>query len=144
MHEAALGEVDGGRFRLLVPEDYPGGAALVPAPETAPDAADLVAVRRLDGYPALLDADIVKIDVEGSEEAVWKGMTGILDRRRPLTILLEFVRARYVDAGAFLESLAGHGFALHHVDASAGLQPVTRDEVLAWPAHADVMLVLIR
>ena len=48
VHVAALGEQDDARFTLHVPENYPGGAAMRPAPDPLPDEGQLLTVRRLD------------------------------------------------------------------------------------------------
>ena len=144
IHVAALGEADDARFTLHVPEHYPGGAALRPAPDPLPDESALLTMRRLDSFPELLDADVIKIDAEGAEEAIWKGMTAILARGRPMTILLEFVRGRYADPRAFIDDLIAQGFSLNYVDIGVSMRPISPDAVLRWPEQDDIMLVLIR
>ena len=140
-HPEALGDRDG-VARLIVPDSYPGGAAIVPA--GVDETEGLVPVRRLDSYAELLDADIIKIDAEGGEGAIWQGMTGLLARGRPLTILLEFVAARYDDPAAFLAEFAAHGFAFHRISETEPFAPVTPQAILARPRDQDLMLVLIR
>jgi FkbM family methyltransferase len=141
IHPEALGDRDG-TARLIVPENYPGGAALVPAGEGATEG--LVPVRRLDSYAELLDADIIKIDAEGGERSIWAGMAGLLARGRPLTVLLEFVAARYDDPAGFLAEILAHGFALHRISETEPFAPVTPDAILSGPPDRDLMLVLIR
>ncbi len=142
IHADPLGEHDGMRVRLHVPEFYPGGTTVVPTP---PDVQEgTLALRRLDSYPEAADADVIKIDAEGAEQAIWRGMTGILAQGRPMMILLEFVGARYDDPGGFIDEIVAQGFALNYVSASASLRPITRAEILAAPADEDIMLVLFR
>lgn len=141
IHRHALGAAEGNAFRLQVPEGYPGGAFLV---EAQPHEDGAVSVRRLDAFPELLDADIIKIDAEGSEYAIWQGMAGLLARGRPLVILLEFVRDRYPDPSGFLREIQAAGFAINHVGPDSPLGPIRPEEVLTWRADQDGMLVLIR
>lgn len=142
LHPEPLGERDGDRVLLHVPDSYPGGTTMYPA--TAEDEEGVLETRRLDSYPELLDADIVKIDAEGAEQAIWRGMTAIFAQRRPMMILLEFVRDRYEDPGRFIDEIVAEGFALNHVSAATPLRPITRAEILKWPAADDIMLVMVR
>ncbi len=54
----------------------------------------------MDADPDLLDADLIKIDVEGAEQAVWAGMEGVLTQGRSMTIGVEFAACRYPDPAA--------------------------------------------
>lgn len=144
LHAEALGERDGGRFLLHVPENYPGGASLSPAPEDAAEGAGAIEVRRLDSYPELLDADLIKIDAEGSERSIWRGMAGILARRRPLVIFLEFVKNRYEDPGDFIDEITAEGFTIRELNMKSGIVPITREAILGRPREDDIMLMLTR
>lgn len=142
LYPQALGARDGDRFRLLVPENYPGGASLVP--EDREDGGRVVESRRLDSYPELLDADLIKIDAEGGEQDIWEGMSGLIAGGRPLVILLEFVLDRFRDPALFLDQATAAGFVLHEVDEGHPCHRVTRDQVLAWAPNRETTLVLIR
>lgn len=52
--------------------------------------------------------DFLKIDVEGAEELVWRGMQGLIARSPNIRMLLEFNPARCTDAAATLASIAAH------------------------------------
>jgi FkbM family methyltransferase len=143
LHPEPLGDEEGRRVMLHVPENYPGGATIVPAPDNLQEDT-LLSMRRLDSYEALLDADIIKIDAEGAEQAIWRGMSGLLARNRPMTIFIEFMLTRYEDPGAFIDEMLEYGFALHFVSAGIPLRPISRKEILAFPDDEDLMLVLIR
>ncbi len=142
LHRDALGANDGDRFRLHVPENYPGGASLVP--EDREDGGALVETRRLDSFEALLDADLIKIDAEGAEQDIWEGMAALIARDRPLVILLEFVLDRFRDPKRFLDQVVAAGFVLMEVDEARPCHRVTREDILAWPATRETTLVLIR
>ena len=71
-------------------------------------------------------------------------MSGILDRRQPLTVFLEYTRNRYADPRHFLDSILLGGFALAAIDTVRGVEPVSVDQVLDGPGDEDWMLVLSR
>lgn len=140
LHELALGDHDG-EVTLLVPENEPKNGFIAP-----PDVAGGVTVplRRLDGVSGIDAVDFIKIDVEGAEEGLWRGMDGLLRGDRPLTIFLEFTPGRYADAGAFLDEILRYGFQLAIIDLARGIIPTDRAIVLAANAIEDQMLVLSR
>lgn len=142
LHSDPLGEVDGARVRLIVPENYPGGATIDPSPPE--DGDDAMTLRRMDSYPELAVADVIKIDAEGAEQSIWRGMTGIFALGRPMLILLEFVRSRYADPASFIDEILAERFTMRQVSASVDLRPISREQILAWPEHEDIMLVLAR
>ena len=131
-----------GRAGLLVPMNEPKNAHIVGA-GVHPNAIR-IDTRRLDSYPEALEADFIKIDAEGAEQAIWEGMSGLLARERPLKILLEFTPGRYRDAGAFLEDILSHGFSLRIVDINDGVVPISVEGVLAGAPLEDQMLLLTR
>ncbi len=139
LHEVALGD-SSGEVQFSARLDHPGGAHVVVGGEGAFS----VPVRRLDAIPGALDADFIKMDVEGYEHHVWRGMTQILARKRPLTIFMEFNISRFENPRGFLEEIAGHGFSSRIVDFQQGVIPVSRDELFDQSHTADHMLVFER
>lgn len=137
IEEVALGD-DEREVGLTVPAGEPKNAHVVPAGEGDVQ----VRCHRLDSHGVL--PDFIKIDVEGAERAVWRGMTGILTARKPLTVVMEFVLDRYAEPGLFLDEILRHGFELSRLHHDFGLQQVSREEVLAAPANVDQLLVLMR
>lgn len=103
-----------------------------------------VPTQRFDDIDGLSNADFIKIDVEGAEQALWAGMAKRLADPRPLTIIMEFTAARYNDAAAFVDSIVDCGFALEFIDSEHGLLPTNKADILAKPAHIDQLLVLRR
>lgn len=147
VHEQALADIEADVL-LVVPADEPKNAHLLPAdhPVSADKATEsrLLRTRRLDSYSELLDADIIKIDADTSEQAIWHGMTGILQSNRPLTIVLEYARVRYADPGAFIDQILSDGFRLAEITLEGGVQPTNREAILAASPTDDVMLLLTR
>jgi FkbM family methyltransferase len=88
--------------------------------------------------------DFIKIDVEGAEEMVWKGMERIIARNKPLTIFLEFTPDRYRDPAAFLQRILASGFALGQVHPHRGARSASIKEVLDGPVNQDRILTLVR
>lgn len=142
VHEVALGEAQG-IATLMVPENEPKNAHIIPGSAYL-KGTFAVPVERADAIPGTLDADFIKIDAEGAEQGIWRGLAGVLARDRPLTILLEFAAARYADAGAFLDEILVHGFTLGVVDLARGMERRTRQEVLDASPVDDQMLLLVR
>jgi len=137
-----LGSEDGQELFLVIPHGEPKNAHLTPH---AIAGALPVTLRRFDSHPALLEADVIKIDVEGAEREIWRGMAGLLERRdKPLTIFLEFASIRYDNPAAFLDEIEAHGFSLGDVHLNLGVQTRTREQILAAPPRVDQMLVLRR
>lgn len=143
VHADALSDAEG-VFRLVVPEYQPGGGFLVAGGDGTETEGVPVRARRLDSYDELGLPDVIKIDAESSEQAIWRGMAGVLAGGRPLTVFLEFAGVRYADPGAFLDELLAHGFSLSQLTVEEGIREIGREAVLALPAREDVMLVLRR
>lgn len=103
-----------------------------------------IAAERLDAIPDLLTADVIKIDVEGAEEKVWRGMRGLLDSDRSVTIILEFTLKRYKDPIAFIAELGRYGFSLCVIDPAPGIVPTDPERILSRSRDDDQLLVLSR
>jgi FkbM family methyltransferase len=137
IREVAAGAADGGTAKLLVPRRMTGGAAIVEvASLSLPDIVQHdVPLRSLD---SLLESearlDFLKIDVEGSEERIVAGMERLLARGRP-PMVLEFNPARYPDARAFLNHLAGLYGSLREVGFAGDAVPVDFERVLSEPTE---------
>ena len=69
--------------------------------------------------------DVVKIDVEGAEDRVIRGMTGLLARSAPV-VILEFLSDQRDNANhrAAEELLRAAGYLPHRIDATGGTAPL--------------------
>lgn len=142
VHPVPLSDRDGAVVELVVPDGEPKNGYIVPRPDGAQDA--MLKTRRLDTVKGLDRVDFIKVDAEGAEEGIWRGMEGVLRQGGPLTVILEYTRDRYSDPEGFLRDMLSHGFSLSVIDPWAGIRPVAVAEVLSGPANADWMLVLRR
>jgi FkbM family methyltransferase len=141
VHEVALIDHEGEAV-LRVPHLEPKNATLTNPHESAENVP--VQVRRLDSYPELHSLDFIKIDVEGAEEATWRGMHDLLKSGRPLTILLEFQAIRYQDPGGFIDLMLSDGFSLSLVAQDNRVVALDKQSLLALAANEDQLLLLQR
>ncbi len=79
--------------------------------------------------------DIVKIDVEGAEPLLLRGMTGVLERNPEIRLLMEFAPQHLTRAGCdpamFLKDLEKDGWLIERVDDLTGdLSPAIPIELL--------------
>lgn len=143
--EAALGERDDERLRLYVPHTEPKNA-LVVSPGYHADPRDGTVVEvpssNLDRLCAGLDrVDFIKIDAEGSEERIFAGMAGVLERHRPM-IVMELNVARYQDAPGFLARLTATYGSLYSIGFDGFAKQVTAEDLLASRVGEDWLVVL--
>lgn len=145
MHECALADTDGREALLVCPDGEPKNAYLARegASRDAPNV-HVLATRRLDSFPEAAQADVIKIDADTAEEAIWRGMSGLLRNNRPMTIFLEFAAVRYSDPAGFLRDIQAANFSIGRVELSRGMQAVEVADILSAAAHIDQMLVLRR
>jgi FkbM family methyltransferase len=167
LHEIALGAHEG-HATLDVDEQYPGGGRSVARSEehvvgnkpvmssdayygkSQPTAwqhtqvSPLVRMTRFDAIVGALDVEFIKMDVEGCEQFVWSGMTKLLERKRPLTIFMEFTIDRFDDPSGFLDEIESHGFGVEIIDSLDGSKPVTRETLFAQSHAIDHMLAFRR
>ena len=142
LHAVALG-AEAGTAAIETSLENPGGGRTI-AGEGGQGCAR-VPLARFDAIPHARDVEFIKMDVEGFEPEVWKGMTARLDRTDlPLTIFMEFTVGRLPDPAGFLDAILARGFALAIVSHSQGVVPIGREELLNGPQQVDHMLVFTR
>ncbi len=142
LHANPLGARSGEPVTLKIPSNQPMNAHLAPAAPDDPGAP--LQTITLDDALAGGRIDLVKIDAEGAEYAIWRGMQAIVARGEPMTILLEFTPERIADPAGFLAELAAAGFDLARIDPRHGVVPASPQAVLEAPAKVDQMLALTR
>ncbi len=79
--------------------------------------------------------DVVKIDAEGAEPLILKGMTRIVDENTDISIFLEFAPSLLLRAGIrpedFLDMIQSLGFGWHAIEETSGeFLPVSRKELI--------------
>ena len=132
VYQEPLGDEEGRAVDIIIPENLEGGAHVANVPLDGRRAV-AARTRRLDMIPGALDATLVKIDTEGMEHAIWRGMAGMIAGPNLRHIIVEFTRDGYSDPGAFLDEVTAAGFRLMHIHDRDGVVPTTREKILAGP-----------
>ena len=126
----AASERSGDTVNLVVPHGNTGHASL----HINANAADQVMAVQTTTIDELTadwpHVDLIKIDTEGAEAAVWGGMKQTVRRNPEIKIVLEFGSARYPQAQAFLEEILAEGFILRYVDYDAQIKPLSLERCL--------------
>ena len=140
----AASDSDGRTLQLVIPTHRSLNAHLAdvagPTDETvAVESVTIDSVTR--DWPRV---DLIKIDVEGAEESVWRGMEQTIAGNRDLIVVLELNVARYEDPRGFLRTIESAGFALRYIDVDAEIKDVTVDRLLGEHVGDDWMLYLAR
>ena len=121
----AASDTNGEPVTLAVPRGQIGGASIARQVGMGDDAIATETVT-LDRLTADWEhVDFIKIDTEGAEESVWRGMRQTLRRNPNIIIVLEFGATRYPDGRAFLQEILNEGFILRYIDGSVEHSPLT-------------------
>ena len=89
--------------------------------------------------------DLVKIDAEGAEPSIWKGMRHTLARNRDLIILMEFTPSRYSDPKSFLGEIESAGFCVRQLAEDGTVIPLPLKDIARQLAAGEwTMLFLTR
>ena len=130
--------------RLVVPRRR-GACATICREATADDDVVDVATASVDELTAEWPhVDLVKVDAEGAEDAIWRGMRGTIERNPGLALFLEFVPSRYRDPCAFVQEILEAGFSLREVGHDSELVPVSEDDLVHDGEDEGRMLFLRR
>lgn len=140
----AAAEADSKKVCLVVPRNRAMDANLYSDATPSDDVIEVETItldRATEGWPRV---DLVKIDAEGSEQAIWRGMRGIIERNRKVTIIMEARCSRYADARAFVSQIQEAGFPLRYIDYDGSIKDVTERQFLNERVEEDWMLFLRR
>jgi FkbM family methyltransferase len=145
MRGVAAADRDDGEARLTVDPADPGLATICAGSgrEGQVIAARTATVDRLvAAWPCV---DLVKIDAEGAEPAIWRGMQRTLARNARIAVVLEFSPSLYDDAAGFLREMRAGGFHPRQVAPDGTIAPLA-PEALAEAAASggSTMLFLSR
>jgi len=134
VHGAAVGDAASDSLPLLVPVHDPKNARMIPLSHANPEGVDsrhelhqVPMVTLDDAVPGAVD--FVKIDIEGGEDATWRGMQRLIARSPGIGILMEFNPGRAADPRGFLDEMARR-FPLLEVTFNGIAAPVTVETIL--------------
>ena len=88
--------------------------------------------------------DLIKIDAEGAEESIWRGMRQILARHQGITIIMEMHCLRYANPQAFVRDIRESGFPLRYIDYDATIKNLTEEQIFTDRIAEGWMLFLRR
>ncbi len=151
LHECAGGAVNG-EARLHLAPVIGENSLVPPATASGPDdtsnsASVRVAVRPLDDLVPPGPVRIVKIDAEGYEPEVWKGMRRIISDNPELAVIVEFGPSHLTRAGVsmteWFEALQMPGFTPWEIDEASNTIRGMRPEA-DRPAIFSINLLLLR
>lgn len=131
----AISDRAGGTVQLSILPECPGIASIV---HSLSPVAEVITTETTTVDQLTADwqqVDFIKIDVEGAEESVWRGMQQTIERNSHIVIVLEFCAERYADPEGFLKELQSAGFPLMSVEPGVELKKLTIEQCLAEPHH---------
>jgi len=132
------------RVRLVVPNRR-AACATICREATATDQVVDVAASSVDQLTAEWpQVDLVKVDAEGAEDLIWRGMHRTIERNPGLLVLLEFVPSRYRDPCSFVREIQKAGFSLREVGYDSEIVPVSEGELIQGDEDEGRMLFLRR
>lgn len=88
--------------------------------------------------------DFIKIDAEGGEENIWRGMHETLIKNKNITVMMEFNCSRYLEPSKFLQNIQSFGFPLRYIDYDSQIKKITVEQCLTERPQEDWMLFLQR
>lgn len=116
--------------RLVIPRRRGACATICRAASAADDVVDVAATSIDDLTASWPRVDLVKIDAEGAEPAIWRGMRRTIEQNPGLTVIVEFVPSRYEDARGFLDAIRCAGFPLRYVAHDSSIESLPEAEAL--------------
>jgi len=130
VREEAAYSTTGEQVRFFIPDERPMNARVV---DEAPDGGTTIevpTVRLDDVLPEKVD--FIKIDAEGGEREIWRGMSRTIENNPQLQIFLEFNpnRTSNYDPHEFLKTIEDDGFSLALVSYDASYRPVDADRLV--------------
>lgn len=150
VREEAVGNVAGGQLTLAIPRANPQNALIMQSEAQKQgfknvhgDYAQFVQVKSitLDSLN-LTNVGMVKIDAEGAEYDIWRGMQTTIDNNPGIQICLEFNASRDYPWEEFFLELQGKFKKVLHIDFDGHIKPLTLDMVKNERRNEDWMIYL--
>ena len=150
VRDEAVGHVSGGQLTLAIPRANPQNALIMQSEAQKQgfknvhgDHAQFVQVKSitLDSLN-LSNVGMVKIDAEGAEYNIWRGMQSTIDNNPGLQICLEFNASRDYAWEAFFTEMQTKFKQVSHIDFDGHIKPLTLDMVKNERRNEDWMIYL--
>jgi FkbM family methyltransferase len=127
----AVSSQSGEIVKLMIPPGHTGHASIKQTANATDEVMEVETVTIDQLTAEWSQVDLIKIDVEGAEEAVWRGMQETVRRNKDIIIVLEFGANRYPNPKAFLEEIVAEGFILRYIDYDTYPKELTIEECLS-------------
>lgn len=150
VREEAVGHLTAAQMTLAIPRANPQNALIIQTEAQKQgfknvhgDHAQFVQVKSisLDSLN-LINVGMVKIDVEGAEYNIWRGMQSTIDNNPGIKICLEFNASRDYPWEAFFLELQGKFKQASHIDFDGLIKPLTLDMIKKERHNGDWMIYL--
>jgi FkbM family methyltransferase len=131
VHQHAAYSSTGEKVRFFIPDERPMNARVV---EEAPYEGTLIEVPTVRLDDVLPDkVDFIKIDAEGGEREIWRGMARTIEKNPQLQVFMEFnpKRTANYDPHEFLGAISADGFELGVVSYDGSSRVVDADKLIA-------------
>lgn len=126
--ECAVGDREGTANLLVHTEDNLGGSCIVPDGIEHPGRQVQVPIRTLDQLlQDLAPIQVLKMDCEGSEPAIWRGMQGVLQRNPDMHIFAEVTVNS--EAREWLQQVRSQGYTLRYCEGDGTMPPLDIDRL---------------
>jgi FkbM family methyltransferase len=130
--------------QLVVPSRRAACATICRDAETGEEGVDVQAASVDELTAAWPRVDFVKVDAEGAEDQIWRGMRCTIERNPGLVVLLEFVPSRYRDPIGFAQDIRNAGFVLREIGHDSEPAVLTESDLLRDDPDEGRMLFLQR
>lgn len=142
IEEAACSDGASAKARLVVPSTEPKNAYIVEGSASSlPDSREAACMTLDDLCDGYSRVDFIKIDVEGSEEKLFDGMSSVLERHRPM-VVIEINVARYADPAGFVQKLHDVYGCLRWIRYDGHAAFITADDLLSTNVGQDWLVLL--
>jgi FkbM family methyltransferase len=136
----AASDIDSAKVNLVFPRQHAPYGTICRSPGEGDECIEVNTVT-LDtlsrDWPRV---DLVKIDAEGAEWKIWRGMQETLRRNPYVIVVMEVNRTRFSDVDEFLRDIQDAGFALRHIAFDGEVRALTEETLLT--SENDWMLFL--
>jgi FkbM family methyltransferase len=130
VHEAAAYSTTGEKVRFFRSHERPMNARVTEVKPYEGEMIDVPTVRLDDVLPERVD--FIKIDAEGAEREIWRGLERTIVNNPQLQVFLEFnpKRTKYYDPHEFLARFVQDGFEIARVAYDGSTQAITAERLV--------------
>ncbi|MBW4561744.1 MAG: FkbM family methyltransferase [Mojavia pulchra JT2-VF2] len=131
--QKAVADTNGNKVNLVIPKEGFWGSSTISQSEILPGEqafeVETVTVDELTkDWPQV---DLIKIDAEGAEKAIWNGMRETIKKNNNIIIIMEFCCYRDYNPKEFLHEIQAAGFSIKYIDNDSQIKSLSIEDCLA-------------